>query len=180
MAFEREVFPILETTGGAGSTASQSQAGDAAAGKRGITGFGFRDSSGNLILPQLTATGKLPVDTGASAGTCKSSFGKNATGSLTDVVVATIVLLNAKVYSQIASTVSSTRTSIFRLVHNNNGVETELAVQIVGAGQFSHDFLQDCLQFTSGAVGVQELKIFALNLDKISQLSATISCLEAA
>lgn len=180
MAFEREVFPILETTGGVGATASQSQAGDAAAGKRGVTSFGFRDSSGNLILPQLTASGKLPVDTGASAGTCKSAFGKNATGSLTEVVVATITLVNSKVYSQIASTVSCTRTAVYRLVHNNNGVETELAVQIVGAGQFSHDFLQDCLQFTAGGTGTQELKIYGINLDKVSQLSATISCLEAA
>jgi hypothetical protein len=163
MAFEREVFPILET-----------------AGKRGLTAFGFRDSSGNLILPQLTAAGKIAVDTGAAPGTCLNAFGKNATGSLTEVVVATIALQNSKMYSAIASTVSCTRTAVYRLVWNNNGVETELAVQIVGAGQFSHDFVQDCLQFTSGATGTQELKVFAYNLDKVSQLSATISCLEAA
>jgi hypothetical protein len=178
MAFEREVFPILETSGGQGSSASQSQAGDAAAGKRGLTAFGFRDSSGNLVLPQLTAAGKLAVDTGSSSGTCKKAFGKNATGSLTEVLLATISLTASKVYADIASTVSCTRTAVYRLVHNDNGVETELAVQIVGAGQFSHDFAQACLEFTAGATGTQELKLFGINLDKASQLSGTISCLE--
>lgn len=178
MAFEREIFPILETSGGVGATASQSQAGDAAAGKRGLTSFGFRDSSGNLVLPQLTATGKIAVDTGSSTGTCKKAFAKNATGSLTEVVLATIPLTVSKIYAEIATQVSCTRTSVFRLVHNDNGVENELAVQVVGAGQFSHDFYQPCLEFTAGATGTQELKIFGINLDKISQLSSTLSCLE--
>ena len=180
MAFEREVFPILETSGGVGAAASQSQAGDAAAGKKGLTAFGFRDSSGNLVLPQLTAAGKLSVDTGAGPGTCLKAFGKNATGSLTEVTVATITLANSQTYAQIASMVSCTRTAVYRLIFSDNAAETELAVQIVGAGQFSHDFNQDCLEFTSGATGAQLLIVKGINLDKVSQLSASVSCLQKA
>lgn len=178
MSFEREVFPILKNASNQGVAADQSQSGDSASGKSGITAFAFKDSSGNLVLPQLTAAGKLAVDSGASTGTCKKAFGKNAAGSLTEVTIATITLTASKVYAEIASTVSCTRTSVFRLIHNDNGAETELAVQIVGAGQFSHDFYQPCLEFTAGATGTQELKILAINLDKASQLSGTVSCLE--
>jgi hypothetical protein len=179
MAFEREVFPTLENASGQGAALSQAQAGDVAAGKKGAVGFGFRDSSGNLVLPQLTADGKLPVSQDA-AGTCLKAFGKNATGSLTEVALATITLTASAAYTKIASTVSCTRTAVYRLVHNNDGAEVELAVQVVGAGQFSHDFQQDCLEFTAGATGTQELKIYGINLDKASQLSATISCLQKA
>lgn len=180
MAFEREVFPVLENGSGQGAALSQSQAGDAATGKSGLTAFAFRDSSGNLVLPQLTATGKVAVDTGSSVGTCKKAFGKNATGSLTEVTVATITLVNSKSYAEVASDVSCTRTAVYRIVHNNNGSETELGVIVVGPGQFTHNFYQPCLEFTAGASGTQELKVYGINLDKASQLSAAISCLERA
>jgi hypothetical protein len=179
MAFEREVFPVLETSAGVGAALSQSQSGDAAAGKKGLTAFGYKDSSGNLILPTLTADGKVPVSLNA-AGTCLKAFGKNATGSLTEVTVASITLTASKTYTEIASMVSCTRTAVYRLIQSDDGAETELAVQVVGAGQFSHDFNQKCLEFTTGATGTQLLLVKAINLDKASQLSATISCLEKA
>lgn len=179
MAFEREVFPVLENGSAQGAALSQSQSGDAAAGKKGLTAFGFRDSSGNLVLPQLSVDGRLPV-TQEAAGTCLKAFGKNAAGSLTEVTIATIALTASEVYSGIAAMVSSTRTSIFRLVHNDDGAEVELGVMIVGAGQFTADFYQPCLEFTAGATGTQELKVLGINLDKASQMSATISCLQKA
>lgn len=179
MAFEREVFPILENGSNQGSAASQSQSGDAAAGKKGLTVFAFKDSSNNLVLPTLTADGKVPV-TQDAAGTCLKAFAKNALGSLTEVALATITLTASQTYSQIAMVVSCSRTAIYRLVQVNDAVETELAVVVVGAGQFTADFYQPCLEITAGATGTQELKVYGSNLDKASQLSSTISCLQKA
>lgn len=179
MAFEREVFPTLENGSGQGAALSQSQAGDAAAGKRGLSAFSFRDSSGNLVMPQLTSDGRVAVSQEAP-GTCLKAFGKVALGSLTEVSVATITLVASAAYAGIAAMVSSTRTSVYRIVHNNNGSEVELGVMIVGPGQFTADFYQPCLEFTAGGTGTQELKVYGINLDKESQLSATISCLQKA
>jgi len=179
MSFEREVFPVLENASGQGAALSQSQAGDAAAGKKGLTAFAFKDSANNLVLPTLSADGKVPVTMDAG-GVCLQAFAKNATGSLTEVPLATIPLVAGESYSQIAMVVSSTRTSVFRLVQVNDSVETELAVVIVGAGQFTADFYQPCLEIAAGLTGTQELKVFGINLDKASQLSATISCLQKA
>lgn len=179
MAFNREVFPSLENASGFGAALSQSQAGDAAAGKKGSTAFSYKDSAGNLVLPTLTADGKMPVSLDA-AGVCLKAFAKNATGSLTEVALATIPLTASKAYSSIGAVVSSTRTSVFRLVQINDSVETELAVLIVGAGQFTAEFYQPCLEFVAGATGVQELKVYGINVDTLSQLSSTISCLEKA
>lgn len=179
MAFEREVFPVLENSSGQGAALSQSQSGDAAAGKKGLTAFAFKDSGNNLVLPTLTADGKVPVSLNA-AGVCKKAFGKNAAGSLTEVLLATIALTANKVYSGIGMIASSTRTSVFRLVHNDDGTEVEIAVIVVGAGQFTADFSQDCLEVLAGATGTQELKVYGINLDKASQMSTTVSCLEKA
>ena len=116
MADVREVFPILEDSSNVGAVLSKSQAGDVASGKVGLTAFGFRDSSGNLILPQLTASGKIAVDAGtAASGTCKSAYGTNA-GSLTNVTLATITLTASKVVSDIEAQLSCSRAALAEVV----------------------------------------------------------------
>ncbi|HEY9705624.1 MAG TPA: hypothetical protein V6C58_24510, partial [Allocoleopsis sp.] len=115
-----------------------------------------------------------------AAGVCLKNFAKNATGSLTEVALSTITLTATKSYANIGLVVSCTRTAIYRLVQVNDAVETELAVIVVGAGQFTADFYQPCLEITAGATGTQELKVYGINLDKASQLSSTLSCLEKA
>ena len=176
MANIREVFPILEDASNVGAVPTKSQSGDSASGKIGMTAFGFRDSSGNLILPQLTAAGKISVDTGASSGTCKSAYGTNA-GSLTNVNLGVITLL--KGYSGVEASFSCSRAALAEVVWNDNGAETILGWIMTGPGQFTARFDVDCLIFTSGATGTQQLILRALNLDKASNLYGTIAVLEA-
>lgn len=53
----RTATPVIEDSSQNGDVLSKSATGDSATGKKGLVGFGFRDSSGNLILPQLNASG---------------------------------------------------------------------------------------------------------------------------
>lgn len=176
MADVREVFPILEDASNVGSVPAKSQAGDSATGKVGMTVFGFRDSSGNLVLPQLNASGQVPVSLAAS-GTCLDATGNNA-GSLTEVTVATITLTASEEYTAIEAHVACTRAAKFSLVHHDNGADTVLAVILTGPGQFSVQFNLDCLEFTAGATGTQELRVRGLNLDKAATMYATVACMQ--
>lgn len=54
-------FPILENSDFTSSMPSSCFAGDSASGKRGLTAFAYRDSSGNLVLPALDSSSRLPV-----------------------------------------------------------------------------------------------------------------------
>jgi hypothetical protein len=179
MADVREVFPILDDGTGAGAVPSKSEAGDAAAAKIGATAFVFKDSSGNLVLPSLTAAGKISVDAGAMAsGTCKAAYGTDA-GSLTDVTLATISLTASKVISDVECSLSCSRSALAKVIWNNNGSETILGWVMTGPGQFTAMLDINCLTFTAGGTGTQELKVKALNLDKAASLYCTVACLEA-
>lgn len=179
MADVREVFPILEDASNVGAIPSKSQSGDTASGKTGITSFVFRDSSGNLTLPQLTAAGKIAVDAGASAsGTCKSAKGTNA-GSLTNVTLGTISLTASKVLSDIEATLSCSRSALAEIVWNDDGAETILGWIMTGPGQYTAMLDINCLTFTSGATGTQQILFRAKNLDKAASLYGTVACLEA-
>lgn len=179
MADVREVFPILEDSSNVGAVLSKSQAGDVASGKVGLTAFGFRDSSGNLILPQLTASGRIAVDAGtAASGTCKSAYGTNA-GSLSNVTLATITLTASKVVSDIEAQISCSRAALAEIVWNDNGAETILGWIMTGPGQFTAHLDINCLTFTSGATGTQQILLKAKNLDKAASLYGTVAVLEA-
>jgi hypothetical protein len=178
MANSREVFPTLADGTGAGAVLSKAESGNAAAGKVGQVSFAFKDSGSNLVLPTLTADGKLPVSLD-SAGACVRASGKN-TGSLSRVAVATITLTANEIYTSVEANAACTRTTLFEIIHNNNASEVELGWIIVGGGQFTHNFQEHCLEFTAGATGTQELIVYGTNLDKESNMYASISCLEKA
>jgi hypothetical protein len=62
MADLRESFPTLQdATTQEGKSLIARQEGDAAAAQNGSIGFAYKDSSGNVILPQLDASGNVPV-----------------------------------------------------------------------------------------------------------------------
>lgn len=178
MADPRQVYWPLKNASDEGAAADALTSGDAAAAKVGALGFAFRDSSGNVVLPQLTSTGKLPVDTEAAAGTFKRARGEEAAGSVgVMVTVATLTLTVNKVYSYIRSLVSCRQDSLFQLVHNNNGVETILQDAVLGSGQFSLPVdLQD--QITAGGTGTQQLLIKGQNFSKASALRGSLTCIE--
>jgi len=191
MADVNEVFNILaDSSTGAGEAAISRIEGEASAAIAGLIGFSFKDSSGNVILPQLDAQGRLPVTQDAVAGTCYSEHGELAAGSLTTVKVtgAEIALTAAKVYTAINVSGCCLRTSLFELVHiDDEGVtDTEVVLEefIVGPGQFTYQADMDCLEIdTTGGTGTIVLTLRAKNFtgtpSALSSLRGTVAALEA-
>lgn len=177
MADVREVFPTLEDGSNVGAALSKSQAGDAATGKVGSTAFAFRDSTGNLVLPQLNGSGQIPVSL-AAAGTCLSAYAENTSGSLTEAALATITLTANESYAEIEAFVACTRATKFLIIQHDNGANTTLGTILVGPGQFSVKYQVDCQEFTAGGTGTQELRLRYINLDKASSVYGTLAVMQ--
>jgi hypothetical protein len=177
----REVFPVLvDETTDEGRALTASEAGEAAAAKVGLTGFAFKDSDGNLVLPTLTPEGKVPVDL-EGAGVSKSGSSNGVVvGSLTVVTVAEITLAASKTYGKIKATGSCFREAIFDVVQLNNLTETIIGSFLIGPGQFSFTWEGGSKEVDSGATGTQKLILKAKNLQKESDFRGDISALEFA
>lgn len=179
MANLNEVFKTLvDATTGDGEALISRIEGEAAAGQEGAIGFAFKDSSGNVVLPQLNADGTIAVS--FETGTCLSTSGQVPAGSLTDVDVATLTLGNSEVYSKIEAIVSATRLTEYTLVWDDNGSETILGRVLVGPGQYTVDIDLACLMFTSGAAGTQELIVRGRNEDVLTCMNAILAASQAA
>jgi hypothetical protein len=180
MAEPREVFPILSDVSGYGVPVDQMQQGWSPTGKNGLIGFSFKDSSGNVVLPQLNAAGQLPVVT-EGAGVPIHSRGTDADGdkdSFTSVV--TLSLQAGYKYSDIGFIVSSRREAHWEIIHSDDGAETILADIVTGPGQFSATAQLNDLKFTAGATGTQELLIKAKNYEVASAMYAYVEAKEIA
>lgn len=180
MADLREVFPILadSAASGAGYDVTRAYEGFAASGVEGaVPSLVAKDSSGNLIFLQLDSQGRLPVT--SVAGTPKSARGIKSGGSaaMADVTGSALTLTSTKVYTNIQCIVSCFRETVAKLVWNNNGAEVILADIIVGPGSYTYDFDLLNAEITAGA-GTQEIKVVAMNLDKLSDIRASVTCLE--
>ena len=190
MADINEVFNILaDSSTGAGEAAISRIEGEASAAIAGLIGFSFKDSSGDVVLPQLDAQGRLPITGDAVAGACFNAHGELAAGSLTiaKVTGAEITLTAAKVYHAISATGCCLRSSLFEVTHiDDEGVgdtETILEEFIVGPGQFSFQTSLDCLELdTTGGTGTIVLTLRAKNFtgtpSALSSLRGTIAALE--
>lgn len=176
----RESFPILENAStGVGSAPHVSQNGDASAGKVGMTAWVFKDSSGNLVHPQLNAAGQIVVTSDAS-GTFRNVKGELAAGSasMVDVTGASLTLAVSKTFIKVSAVVSCLREALFNIVQVNDATTTILAEIVIGPGQYTFQWSQPEFEISSGATGVQSLKVQAKNFDKLSSLRATISAVE--
>jgi hypothetical protein len=185
MVDEAELFNILDN-GGAGSAPAQKQVGDAPSTDNGLIGFSFIDSSGNVVLPQLNASGQLPVTTDEQ-GTCFYANGELAAGSLTlvDITSAVTTINLTKEYIKIGSLFSCLHASLGQIVHTDDvGVgdtESVLGEFICGPGQYTIDQELKCFTLdTTGGTGTQNLKIKGKNFRKLSSMRASISALELA
>ena len=138
----------------------------------------FRDSAGNLVLPQLTPDGRLPV-TNDAAGLFKKAYGLNA-GTAVEAAVATLSLTVLKTYVKVGVSVSSFVESIFRIVQKNDATETDIGLIRVGAGAYTAQFIMPEMELTAGATGVQSIIVYGRNLlaNKVSQFDATITAVE--
>ena len=176
MADLRESFPMLENVStSAGVAAGARVEGNASAAINGLIGFSFKDSSGNVILPQLNASGQLPV-TFDVTGENLFARGTLAAGSASLVTVtgAVITLTTSTNYEGIEAVMSCFRDSLFQIIWNDNGVETILADTLCGPGQFTTNVNMANVAFTSGATGTQELLIKAQNINALSAFRATV------
>lgn len=188
MADLREVFPILaDSVTGAGEPAISRIEGEASAAIEGLIGFSFKDSSGNVILPQLTSEGKVPVDTEGFGGTCKSDYGTNA-GSGTAVDIATLdetVISLSQVYDRFEVMGSCLRSTLWQVVHiddaNGTPAEAVLLAFRTGPGQFSFCCKMECLELdTTGGTGDQNIVLRGQNLSGNSTMDGAIACRERA
>lgn len=177
-------FPILaDSVTGAGECAISRIEGEAAAAMEGIIGFSFKDASGNVILPQLTAAGALPVDTEGLNFTCLDGEGENAAPVVdTEHDLVTISLTDATVYQNIWCLVTNTRWTLYRVYWVDDvggaGTEADLGWIHVGPGQFSFCCEMPCKAFTSGTTA--ELRLAATSRDKASTTRGSLSVREIA
>jgi len=185
MADLQEVFRILKDSAtGAGEAPISRIEGEAAAAQEGLIGFSFKDSSGNVILPQLDSNGAILVNDEVE-GTLYHEYAEVAAGSLALTDVATITLTVSKVYDKINAEGCCLRPSLFQLVHIDDSdgtpVETVMGEFIVGPGQYSfkYDLAHEELD-TTGGTGVIELVLRAKNFAYASSLRGFISANEQA
>jgi len=181
MAHIRESFPMLEdAVTKVGEALHKSQNGDASAGKVGLTGWVFKDSSGNLVHPTLNTEGKLPV-TFEGAGIPKSATSNGEiAGALTLTTVCEVALSASKTHGKIHANGSCFKETIYYLIKLDDVVETIISSFIVGPGQYSFNADLGSAEFSSGATGTQKLILKAKNLNKESDFLGDISCLEFA
>lgn len=186
MADPKELFPILRDTGNAGASPDKAiDATTAAAALLGLVAFAFKDASGNVVLPQLTATGRVPVDTEAFTGTHFKANGELAAGSLSLALVTSVEITISllKVYSRFGLICSCRQSSLFQVIYVNDAsgtpTETVIGEAVVGPGQYtwSGDFPEWSLDTTAGT-GVQKIRVKAKNFETLSSLRATLSFFE--
>jgi len=181
MADLREVFPILQDDStGAGEAPVSRIEGEVAAAKEGLIGFSFKDSSGNVVLPQLLSNGKLPVDTESVAGTCLYADGEDASPVVSTASDVVTLVAGLNQYTNLLLSGSCLRTSLFELVHIDDvGVtdtETSLGKFLVGPGQFSFCCESLCRSFdATGGTGVQNFVLRGTCLFHASTLRGEIS-----
>jgi hypothetical protein len=183
MVDPREIFSILDD-GGAGEAPKKMQEGDSPASANGLIGFSFKDSSGNVVLPQLNASGQVPV-TSEAAGTCYYANGELPAGSLSEVDItnAEVTILVTKTYQKIGFIFSCLHASLVRVVYVDDAdgtpTETVIGEAIVGPGQYTADAELTCFELdTTGGTGTQKLKLKGKNFYKLSSMRGSISAIE--
>lgn len=177
----RETFPILENLAtGAGEVLHKVQPGDVPTSKNALMALAFKDSAGNLVLPQLTSEGKIAVDfEGAGVSVSESSNGE-VPGSLTEVVVCEASLVTGKTYGKIHANVSCFKEAIFYLYQIDDVTETKIGHALVGPGQYTFKIDLGQKEIVAGATGTQKLSLKALNLVKLSDFMGDVAALQFA
>jgi hypothetical protein len=180
-----ELFKTIDAGSGSGAAPSQVLDGGttAVSGLLGLLGFAFKDSSGKAVLPQLTAAGRLPVDTDDYYGTPYKVNGSLAAGSVGSSVLvtgATITVALSQTFRKFGLICSCLQSSLFQVVYINDAsgtpTTTVIGEAIVGPGAFtwSGDF-PEWLLTTVGGTGVQKIEVHAQNFQVPSTLRATLS-----
>lgn len=183
MSDVREVFPgLVDDVTGAGVAAVARVQGDAPSGKTGSIGFAFRDSAGNLVLPQLDSSGKLPISADAP-GTCVTQRAIQLSTAMTVGTAGTALTLTldpSSMYARVNLTASCFRNGLVQVVQKDDTTETILLDAVIGSGAFTVNCFHECLEFATGATGAQELLVKYTPNDKASDFRTTVSLLKKA
>lgn len=179
MAHLRETFPILEDSAtGAGEVLHKVVEGSAPGAKNSLIGFSFKDSAGNVVLPQLTSEGKIAVDfEGAGVSVSASSEGEIG-GALTETVVCEVALVASKTYGKLHGNVACFKEAIFYLYQVDDVTETIIGHALVGPGQYTFKIDLGQKEIVAGATGTQQLSLRAKNLIKLSDFMGDIAALQ--
>lgn len=179
MGHLRETFPVLENAAtGVGEVLHMVTEGAAPTAKQALIGFSFKDSAGNVVLPQLTSEGKIAVDfEGAGTSLSGSSNGEVA-GALSLVTVCDITLGAAKTYGKIHANVCCFKETLCYLIWLDDTTETIIGHALLGPGQYSAIIDLKIKEVVTGAVGTQQFILKAKNLVKISDIMGDMACLE--
>lgn len=186
MADIRTVFPILaDSSTGAGEPAISRIEGEVAAAQEGLIGFSFKDSSGNVVLPQLLSSGAIVVDTEGVNFTCLSAQGEDTAPVVdTEADITTITLAASTTYQDIWVLVTASRWSFFRIYWVEDAgvtdVESDLGWIHVGPGQYTICCEMPCKEFITTGNGVEELRIAGTAKNQASDLRASLSVREIA
>lgn len=142
----------------------------------GIPGFSFKDSSGNLVRPQLNSSGEIPV---GEAGTKAHASAVATIAALnTEQDVAEITLAASDVVDLTLAMGSAFQPMLWIVYKNDDSTRTELARFVTGPGDFSHalSLSSGDIQMTAGATGTQKIEIRATQLrGKLTDAHATIA-----
>lgn len=175
------VFPVLQDLATEdGRPWHLLQEGDAVATRNKAAVVMAKDASGNGRMPSVDSQDRLIVNTEADDVVELDGVGDNA-GSGSQVTLFDITLQNSMDYKNVEWMVSCFREATFEFVHIDDlgGTPTELILGTpkVGAGSFTSSGKKTA-RFTTGATGVQVLRVRAQNLNATSQLEACLSVQE--
>ncbi len=174
-----QAFPILEDPAdNSGKPLSYKVEGDPAAGGNYAGILTGKDPDGNLQFLKLNASNELVVDLDSNEVACLTGTAKVA-GGTSEQAILQITLQATTEYRKLGWIVSNFRQSEFRIIAVDDvgvtDVETELATILVGPGDYTDSAELECLSFTSGGTGVQELQLVGTNKDVASDLRGTLS-----
>lgn len=178
-----QAFPITEDVNDqTGKPLSHAQEGAVAAGKNAAPILVGKDPSGNLQYIALNSSNEVRVDSESAEVACLSGSAKVTGNNSVEQTVLTITLAASREYRDIGWSVSNFRQTEYRVIWVDDvggaDTETELTTVLVGPGQYNSVGELECLSFTSGATGVQELRLVGLNKDAASDLRGTLSVKE--
>lgn len=158
MANQVEVFNILaDSVTGEGEAAISRIEGEAAASIAGLIGFSFKDSSGNVVLPQLTDDGKISVTFDDPGVHIDDQATVTPAGLDTKTTVVTLTLTASKEYSLKFLSAANTFTTFWEIEQTDDATTTTEHAFITGPGHYTEQINAGCLKFVAGATGTQEL-----------------------
>lgn len=179
MSEKDEVFNVLaDSATGEGEAAISRIEGEISAAIAGMIGFAFKDHLGNVVLPQLTTDGKLPVSSDA-AGVHSENQGTVEAVVNVRTLVTTAALIPTKKYGLKFLSCASTQTVVWEVQQTNDASDNVRHVLITGAGDFTEQVNAGCLEFTAGASGTQEVRIYGTQIKgSASNMHGTLCLLQ--